>query len=326
MRVEEALRLFHLAETSGHDPDRCAAGRWTCHVLTGDFELAWRESRAIAERGNPDPQRFWDGQPLKGRSILMRCLHGLGDTIQFIRYAPLIREQARTLTIQAQPSLKLLLEQAGIAERVITWGEPEPEWDQQIEVVELPRIFGTTLNSIPSAVPYLNVPAAPVSNEKKINDKNGKNGLRVGIVWASGAYNRARSISLEKLSRLFTVPGVSFFSLQGGAERTELAAWTGKIPCLHDEYDEPLATARKLKSLDLVITVDTMMAHLAGSMARPVWTLLAFHCDWRWMLGREDSPWYPTMRLFRQPAPGDWDTALHRVKTELEILAAAKQR
>src|SRR5581483_7117340 len=124
-------------------------------MLAGDFESAWLESDAIARRGNPDPHRYWDGRPIDGRKVLLRCLHGLGDTIQFIRYARHIRERARSFAVEAQPRLKPLLIESRIAAHVFTWGEPEPEWDQQIEVVELPRIFRATVHTIPNDVPYL---------------------------------------------------------------------------------------------------------------------------------------------------------------------------
>ncbi len=309
LRIDEALRLFDLAERAQQDPDSCAAGRWTCHMLSGNFELAWRESDVISSRGNPDPYQYWNGQPLAGHSVLVRCLHGLGDTLQFIRYAPLIRKQARSLAIEAQPRLKSLLQDSQLADHVFTWGEPEPHWDQQMEVVELPRIFRTTLKTIPNHVPYIDVPAScPRQNHRS---------PRVGLIWASSAYNPARSMPLEQMAPLFDIPDISFFSLQAGPERAELLPWSNRIPSLHQEGACVSADAARLKNTDLLITVDTMMAHLAGAMARPVWTLLPYECDWRWMLDREDSPWYPTMRLFRQPRPGDWPSVIQRVRQAL---------
>ena len=319
MRVAEALRVFNLAEQANHDPDACAGGRWTCHMLSGNFELAWRESDAITCRGNPDPNRFWDGQPFAGRSVLVRCLHGLGDTIQFIRYIPLMREKARRVALEVQPSLKSLLNESRIADEVFTWGEREPRCDQQMEVVELPRIFRTTIESIPNQVPYLEVPSVP-----PISPYDGSRALRVGIVWASSSFNPARSLPLERFASIFATPGTRFYSLQAGTERKELETWSTEIESLCDKTGCVLATARALKSLDLLITVDTMVAHLAGALACRIWTLLPFECDWRWMLDREDSPWYPTMRLFRQPKPSDWDPVIERVQRELHAVVAMK--
>jgi len=317
--LSEALRLFDLAQLSGSDSDTCAAGRWTCHMLAGNFELAWQESDEITRRGNPDPHRFWDGRPIRGHNVLLRCLHGLGDTIQFIRYAPLIRREARTLTIEAQPTLKSLIRESKLADEVITWGEPEPPWDQQIEVIELPRIFRTTLDSIPNNVPYLHAPLVP-----PLSAYDGSRSLRAGIVWASSVYNPARSISVKQMAALFDTPGVSFFSLQGEPERHQLAPWSNEIHSLYHESGCVMKMAQHLKNLDLVITVDTMMAHLAGAMGRTVWTLLPYECDWRWMLDRDDSPWYPTMRLFRQPRPGDWETVITEVQQTINDLLFTK--
>ena len=311
MKISEACRAFQLAEQAGYDPDACAGGRWRCHALTGDFEAAWRESDAIAQRGKPDPHRFWDEQPLDGRHVLVRCLHGLGDTLQYVRYAPLIRDKAASLTIEAQPLLKSLLQESGVAHSVITWGDREPYWDQQVEIVELPRIFRTTVDSIPCSIPYIRVPSVtcgPMTPRQ----------LRVGLVWASGAFNPLRSLPLAVLADLFELPGFSFFSFQAGAEGAQLAPWAHQVESLYQEGQSVLQTAMSLKTMDLLITVDTMMAHLAGAMGVNVWTLLPFACDWRWMMHREDSPWYPTMRLFRQPRGGDWLSVARHVEIALQ--------
>lgn len=315
LKVAQALRLFEQAEQARFDPDCCAAGRWDCHMLSGDFELAWKESDSIAARGNPDRHRFWDGQSFAGRDVMIRCLHGLGDTIQFIRYVPIMRQQARTVTIEAQPTLKSLLEKARMADAVITWGDPEPQWDQQVEVIELPRAFRTTAQSIPNHVPYLKLPpgAPPNSN-------SGDRDLRIGLVWGSSAYNPERSVPLQKLASLFAFPRVCFFSLQAGPQRAELRPWSSQIASLYNESACVLAMAETVSTLDLIITVDTMMAHLVGAMGRPVWTLLPYRCDWRWMLKREDSPWYPTMRLFRQSRPGDWDSVIGQLTRALDAV------
>src|ERR1700685_2227621 len=224
MRIEEAVPLYEMAERAGYEADRCAGGRWICHMLLGNFERAWGESDAIQARGKPDRHRFWDGRPFEDRRVLIRCLHGLGDTIQFIRYAPLIRERARALTIEVQPALQLLIQESQLADAVITWGEQEPHWDQQIEIVELPRIFRTTLKTIPKNVPYLKAPSAAV-----IAPYDGTPPLRVGVVWASSRYNPVRSVPIDQMAQLFDADGTSFFSLQAGEERAELKPWSRKI-------------------------------------------------------------------------------------------------
>jgi len=316
MRVPEALQLFDDAERASSNLDACAAGRWQCHMLLGDFERAWCESDLISSRGHPDPNRFWDGRPLDGNRVLIRCLHGLGDTIQFVRYAPLVRAVARSVIIEAQPKLKTLLAESGLADEVITWSEPEPPCDQQVEVIELPRIFRTTLDTVPHHVPYLH--ARALSADVLASHPTF---LRVGIAWNSSTFNTARSIAMGEIAPLFRVPGAAFFGLQAGPEHTELSPWPS-VTDLYDRVSTLHQTARVLKSLHLVITVDTMTAHLAGALAVPVWTMLPHQCDWRWMLHRTDSPWYPAMRLFRQPEPGNWSAVVHQV---VEALAAVTQ-
>ena len=321
LNVSRALALFNLAEARGWDPDLCAAGRWECHMLLGDFEGAWCESDQISSRGKPDPNRFWDGHPLENKRVLIRCLHGFGDTVQFIRYAPLVRNIARHLTIEAQPAMKGLLRDSEIADEVITWGEIEPAWDSQVEVMELPRIFRTTIETIPREVPYLRVRGAPLRGTRALSDR-----LKAGVVWNSSTFNPARSIPIEKFAAIFSLPGVDFCALQYGPEYKEAAPWRAVVRDLHTELITIEDSARAMCGLDLVITVDTMAAHMAGALSVPVWTLLPYQCDWRWMLHRNDSPWYPTMRLFRQSAPGDWDSVVERVRTELTALTATVHR
>lgn len=319
MRIAEALDLFHAAEKVGYSPDDCAAGRWTCYMLVGDYEAAWQESDAIEARGHHDPHRFWDGQSFAGKNVLLRCLHGLGDTIQFVRYAPLIKAQARTLTIEAQPKLKQLLLAANLADRVITWGEPEPLWNQQIEINELPRVFRTVIATIPRNVPYLQLPetAPPISSSL--------GPLRVGLAWAASSFNPARTVPIELLAPLFELPEVLFFSVQAGPEHAQIQPWSCKVKSLTEESTAILQVAREMNRLDLIVTVDTMTAHLAGALGRRTWTLLPFACDWRWMLNRSDTPWYPNMRLFRQTTPGDWVPVIKKIYEELKALTAVRR-
>ena len=314
MRLQDALRLFDAAELAGHEPDICAAGRWTCHMLCGHFEKAWDESDAIERRGRPDPHRFWDGTPFRGKQVIVRCLHGLGDTIQFIRFIPLIREQAATVTVEAQPGLKSLLAQARIADHVITWGEQEPGWDQQVEINELPKIFRVTEETIPSA-PYLTV-----TRSRRTGTANGAVKRKIGLVWSASIYNPLRSIPLEQLAPLFELPGLSFYSLQAGPACQELRPWTGVVRNLSEHAGDVLETAENMMAMDLVITADTMAAHLGGALGLPSWTLLPFACDWRWMTGRVDTPWYGSMRLFRQSSPGDWAPVVRRLAHALQAL------
>ena len=325
LRPADALELFSRAQDAGYDADACAGERWKCHMLRGDFARAWLESDAIVLRDKPDRNRFWDGQPFHGKSVLIRCLHGLGDTLQFIRYTKLLRSRASCVTIESQPALKELLLQSNLADRVITWGEQEPAWDQQIEVMELPRVFRTEESDIPRDIPYLFAPPFPTIIKPTIirQDKP-----RIGLVWSASTYDLSRSIPVDELQDLLRVAGVSFLNLQAGPERFDLNSVHDGIPVLYDEGPTVSATASMLRALDLVVTVDSMVAHLAGALGCPVWTLLPYRCDWRWMLRREDSPWYPTMRLFRQSEPGNWVSVIQRVRTCLvkDLVEIADQR
>lgn len=314
--IEVACNHFNEAECLGFDADACASGRWTCHMLAGNFEAGWSESDQIERRKNPDPNRFWTGAPLNGRRVLIRCLHGLGDTIQYGRYISSLRTIARSVTLESQPPLKPLLTISQIADQVITWGEPEPSWDEQIEIIELPRIFRATAGTIPRQIPYLRT---RLEGSRKRDAGDGL--LKVAIVWAGSPFNPGRSVPLRKLEPLLSIPGTQIASLQGEPDRADLATIGFSIPDLYESSGSILSAAETLQSLDLLITVDTMMAHLAGSLGVPCWTLLPFEADWRWLLDRTDSPWYPSMRLFRQKVQGCWEPVIEQVSEQLRLAA-----
>lgn len=325
--VSSALEFFKRAESLGWDADICAAGRWDCHMFLGDFESAWRESDAICNRGAPDPHRLWDGLPFTNRHVVLRCLHGLGDTIQFIRYAPLIRAQASSLTVEVPARLISLIRTVSGIDDVISWEVPrnyEPRWNQQIEIMEVPRAFRTTIETVPGRNPYLSVQQS--ISERCARRWNIHGDFRVGLVWASGSWDTSRSMPLELLVPLFEMEEVSFFSLQAGVDQEQLLQLPSSCVCgdLVDSSITPLETAAQISNLDLVITVDTMVAHLAGALGRPVWLMLSFASDWRWMLHRADSPWYPTMRIFRQPRPGDWASVVQNVGSALDQLSSQR--
>lgn len=280
----------------------------------GRFAEAWEVSDAVLRERAGVPcwhlprhfQYIWDGTPLDGKRVLIRCYHGLGDTIQFIRYAPLVQAVAAEVIVWAQPRLIPLLRGACGIDRLLPLhdGTPEAEYDVDVELMELPHMFRTTLETIPVEVPYLHVPPAP-------HPEGG--GLAVGIAWTAGAWDDRRSIPFALVEPLAHIPGVAAYVLQrepgeaAGHPAFRTTPLAGSI----------LGTARLVRALDLVITVDSMPAHLAGALAVPVWTLLPRECDWRWMEGRDDSPWYPTMRLFRQAVAGEWQGVLTNVEGAL---------
>lgn len=289
----------------------------------GEFAAAWALSDAVLRSRAGLPcwhlprhlQYVWNGTPLDGQRILVRCYHGLGDTIQFIRYAPLIKAIAAEVIVWAQPALIPLLHTARGIDRLIPLhdGTPEITYDVDIESMELPYAFRTTLATIPAEVPYLHVDSAPLPRDGR---------LAVGIVWKAGDWDEQRSIPFPLLAPLAKVPGVAWHILQRGSG---LAEWREGFGVLSGS-DDVFEAARVVRALDLLISVDTMPAHLAGALGVPIWNLLHADADWRWMEGRDDSPWYPTMRLFRQEQTGQWELVIARVLSELERLSAELYR
>lgn len=321
LRDPGALREFHFAEACGDDPDRCAAGRWLAHMLKGDFASAWLESDAICLRGAPDPNRMWNGEPLLGRRVIVRCLHGLGDAIQLLRYAPQLRRLAAEVTFEVPPSLLELATCFDGVRRVVTWGKLAPSqpilWESQVEVMELPYIFRTQRHELPITEHYLHLP--PSHRDTIARTMGTSSAPRIGVVWAAGEWNVSRSIPFPLFRQLLSSSNCEFWCLQGGASHS---CWDQLpfSPLLHDSayLGRGLMTlACVISQLDLVITVDTLAAHLAGAMAIPTWVLLQHAADWRWMASGDTSPWYPSLRLFRQPAPGDWHSLIDEVRKEL---------
>jgi hypothetical protein len=294
------------------------------HMRRGEFEQAWKFSDAVLKERAGKPcwhwprhqQYIWNGSSLKGKRVLVRCYHGLGDTIQFIRFMPLLKREASEVIVWAQPPLIPLLQTVTGIDQLLPLhdGTPEVNYDVDVEIMELPHVFRTTIITIPSQIPYLHVePESLSADESK---------LAVGLVWRAGDWDSRRHLSFDVLLPLFQVNGIQLFILQADAEA---AGWQPGYGIHPGEFS--LADyARAIKGMDLVITVDSMPAHLAGAMGVPVWTLLHANADWRWMNDREDSPWYPTMRLFRQEKPGDWDTVIQKVKRQLQQLVVQNER
>lgn len=291
--------------------------RWIEVMRRGDFAAAWKISDALLQRRSlQDHQRLprhfqsiWDGRPVRGKRVLVRCYHGLGDTIHFIRYAALLKREAAEVIVWAQASLIPLLRTVDGIDRLLPLhdGVPDVEHDVDVEVTELPYVFRTTLESIPADVPYLHVEPAVLARAPR---------LRVGLIWESGDWDTSRSVPFSQVQRLAQLPKIDWHILQRNAFR---AGWDGKFGQIFGG-DNPLDDARIMRALDLVISVDTMTAHLAGALGQRVWTLLPLRADWRWMHDRSDSPWYPTMHLFRQREEGDWATVIDEVAAELPLL------
>ena len=287
-------------------------------LTAGWDEYEWRTSL----RGQNFAWPRWEGENLPGKTLLVWSEQGQGDTLNFCRYLGLIRERVGELVFQVQPSLLRLL-QANLPHcQVVPRGAELPPIDAYIPLLSLPRLLATRLDSIPAATPSLR--ADPAATEEWRQRLAGPR-LKVGLVWAGtpGHQNdRRRSLSLAAFRDLLALPGVEFYSLQVGERGQDITE--AEKPRLHDL--SPLIadfadTAAIVANLDLVITADTSVAHLAGALGRPVWVLIPYAPDWRWLRERDDSPWYPTARLFRQPRLGDWTDVLDRVAAELAGLA-----
>lgn len=289
---------------------------WLDAMRRGDFSAAWKISDALLPRTRAQDHRtlprheqnVWDGRSLAGKRVLVRCYHGLGDTIQFIRYAALLKRVASKAIVWVQPSLIPLLRSVEGIDQLLPLhdGAPEVEYDVDVELNELPYVFRTTIDNIPADVPYLHVDLAPLHSTDR---------SRIGLIWQSGDWDASRSIPFPLLEPLTRLTGVEWHILQRNAR---LAGWDGDFGVLSGG-DNPLDDARVMRALDLVISVDTMTAHLSGALGQQTWTLLPFNADWRWMKDREDSPWYPTMRLFRQKRERDWAGVIDEVTKSIAL-------
>jgi tetratricopeptide (TPR) repeat protein len=295
-------------------------------LSAGQFDPGWREFEYRAEVRPLDRQLQrlgprWDGSNPAGKTILIAHEQGLGDVIHFVRYATLIQQRGGNVVLECQPELQRILENFRSIDHLVLHGQRRPLFDFYCPIMSLGLVFGTNLQTIPAEVPYLRPPAELCEAwGRKLGPARGR--LRVGIVWAGSpnhGNDRRRSIRLDQLAPLASVPNIEFFSLQKGkpAEQVNQPPNGMSLANLSPDITDFADTAAIISHLDLVICVDTSVAHLAGALAKPVWVMLPRETDWRWMLHREDSPWYPTMRLFRQKPPGNWSELIQRVARAL---------
>ncbi len=301
-------------------------------LLTGRFIEGWQEFEWRLQqpefRHRSATVPVWNGEPLLGRTLLVYREQGLGDSLQFLRYLPLLPTGTRVV-VELQPELmRLASATAGSIEWVAS-DAPLPHVDRRCPLLSLPRLLGTTVDTIPASVPYLKTDPMAIAGWRERLAK--LPGLRVGLVWAGNpalgqaaalGVDHRRSVSLAQLAPLASVPGVSFVSLQKGAAAAASSPPQGLIvhdwtEDLHDFAD----TAALIEALDLVISVDTSVVHLAGALGKPIWLLNRFDTCWRWLLERDDSPWYPTLRQFRQTRTGHWQSVILSVRNALAALA-----
>jgi Flp pilus assembly protein TadD len=324
-RLDEAVETLERAIQL--QPDYAEA-HWDlafARLLQGDFTSGFAEYEWRWRRTDFPPRHFtaplWRGENLAGRTLLVHAEQGAGDAIQFVRFASLVAELGARVVLECPRALVALFESVEGVQRVIARGDPLPEFDWHVPLMSLAHRLGSILNSLAARVPYLRpppdrrVPLPPTRG-------NHPAALRIGLVWRRHPQHRndgRRSIPLTALEPLFTATDVAFYSLQVAptADFSGEAGHQNSLINLENLIHDFSDTAALIEQLDLVIAVDTSVAHLAGALACPVWVLLPFAPDWRWLLDRDDSPWYPTMRLFRQPMPGDWTSVVQSVRAAL---------
>ncbi|NQV98122.1 MAG: tetratricopeptide repeat protein [Rhodospirillales bacterium] len=291
-----------------------------CQLLTGQFAAGWRNYRwrwqldgvAAYQRHYGAP--LWEGSDLAGKTLFVHPEQGFGDFIQFVRYLPLLSRFGGPVTLEIPPALAGLYGDQTGAQRIIHTGQPPGAFDFHIPLLDLPLVLGTDAASIPP--PLCRPEAAPELHEKWRRRLTGYGANRVGLVWAGNPdhkNDKRRSLDPALLRPLRDVAGVQLFSLQAGQAEQAHAVFGERVIDLAPELSSFADTAAAMEQLDLVISADSAPAHLAGALGVPVWTLLSFMPDWRWMMERDDSPWYPSMQLFRQPRPGDWTAVIDQV-------------
>jgi Tfp pilus assembly protein PilF len=325
-RFDEAFASYRTAQELAPDYADAHWNEALLRLLTGDlvagfakYEWRWKkETVASAQRNFPQP--LWDGvQSLDGKTILLHAEQGYGDAIQFCRYVPHVAARGARVILEVAPPLRLLMGSLSGVTQIVAAGEPLSAFEIHCPLLSLPYAFRTDIETIPAATPYLRAPADALPAWKLRLGATGR--PRIGIAWAgrrTHENDRNRSIGLGTLLRLLDT-GATFVSVQKELRPGDEAVLEGRRDVIHlgGMLSDFADTAALMTSLDLVITVDTSLAHLAGALGKPVWILLPFAPDWRWLLDRTTSPWYPSARLFRQASPGDWDEVIARVKAAL---------
>jgi tetratricopeptide (TPR) repeat protein/predicted O-methyltransferase YrrM len=340
-RLPEALASYDLALLS--DPNS-ASTRWNRSLSllqSGDFVQGWAEYEWRWQRKQTPARSFmearWDGSPLAGRTLLIYMEQGLGDMVQFIRFAAHVKLRGGRILVECPGFVAPLLARCAGIEELVIEGSPLPRFDWQIPIMSLPGVLGITLESIPNQVPYVLVEPARVERWRGVvagdgfdptcrSSPNRSRPLNIGIVWQGNPNHRLdryRSVPLTLFAPLARIPGIRLISLQRGPGTKQIAALADKFSVIEFAHPESMTsedlldTAALMKCLDLVISVDTGTAHLAGALGVPVWVPLSAVGEWRWLLHREDSPWYPSMRLFRQRKLGQWKSVFRKMAREL---------
>ena len=333
-RFDESFAAYDKAVALGGDYPEASYHRGSMLLLHGRFTEGWRDLECrweVSDCGLSSPALktpVWRGEPLHRRSIMVYSEQGLGDAIQFTRFLYRLREMGARLTFLCRPLLMRLFRTfAADGIDVVSSCDRNSRFDFQCALMSLPERFGTTLDTLPNSVPYIFPEAELV---EKWRERLGNQGFKIGICWQgnpAGAIDRGRSIPLSQFEALGQIPGVRLISLQRthGLEQLDRLPPEMRVET-QGSFDEGNAafidTAALMHCVDLIVTPDTSVAHLAGALGRPVWVAIKHTPDWRWMLGRSDSPWYPTMRLFRQTVRGDWNSVFAEIAATVEKLRA----
>ncbi|MBF0094745.1 MAG: tetratricopeptide repeat protein [Alphaproteobacteria bacterium] len=330
-RLGEAVAAYRSATLLAADDLDLRRELATTLLARGDFREGWEEFEArLRHGGDRDEEAVsWNGEDAAGRTLLVRAEGGAGDLIQFVRYLPLLADMGARVLLSCPAGMIPLMSSVGGVSKVVDARDPRPLFDAQVPLMSLPRLLGTNLATIPASVPYL-APDPDLVARWGERLKRTDGALRVGVVWKDdtpGRRDDARSVPAEVMARMSGLSGVALYPLQRGSP---FAGARGRAPTVDlgpDLDADPdggavpwMDLAAVMVHMDLVVSVDSPMAHLAGALGRPTWIFLAFSADWRWLQGRSDSPWYPTARLFRQPEPGDWNGAMTHLVAALHDL------
>jgi len=334
-RYDEALECYDRAIELDNDYAEARWNRSLVLLLTGRYQEGWADYNYRRHKdiglvlcGREYPGRCWRGEPLGGKTLMVHYEQGLGDSIQFVRYVPMLQGAGAAVLLEVQESLVGLLRHLPVGSVIGSDCKSLCRNDLHVSLLDLPGLFGTTADNIPATVPYIH--ADPVKVAYWRNRLLGPR-LKVGIVWSGDvryARNSVRSCRLTDLACLCRIPNVALYSLQKGPSADDLAQQCGStgVVDLGGELRDLSDTAAVIANLDLLISVDTCVLHLAGAMARPAWGLLCAEPAWQWMLDRPDSPWYPTVRLFRQKQPHDWSDVLEQVRGALAETVSNRTR
>lgn len=328
-RIEDAIKSYEIALSLAPDYAQADYNRALCLMQLGRLEAGYKgyeARRRLAVEPALYPQTYWSGEDIAGKTLLVRGEQGLGDIIQFSRYVPLLEGRGVKVILMVQPQMMRLMGSLEPRPQIIAWNDVPMAFDHHIALESLPGLFRTSLDTIPASIPYLRAEPERVA---KWRERLGNGGFKIGIAWRSSAHGASigKTFSPAHFEALSKIPGVRLIGLQKADESAELNDLPPgmAVEQLSADFDAGpdafIDSAAVMQSLDLVISSDTGLAHLAGALGRPVWIALKHVPDWRWMLDRADTPWYPTMRLFRQPAPGDWASVFAQIEDALTQLA-----